>query len=125
MGSNAGFQITDGSFNIMISNPGASSDSGRIRIGGGFQNSAFIAGIRGVTTEQAGGDAVFVDSEGQLGTASCGTYVPATLCPLGDVDGPPCDRVPAGSFCEADEAICDGDDDLNNCGGFDWLLRTD
>lgn len=111
--------------NIFIANNGLSTDTAKIRIGNqGTQDATFIAGISGATTGQAGGDVVLVDSNGQLGTASCGTYVAVATCPIGNVDGPSCDRVPTGSFCESDDE-CGASDDLNNCAGFDWYLRTD
>lgn len=49
-------------------------------------------------------------------------------CPVGDYDGPSCDEVPPGSFCEyntTDDISGGLDDNLDNCGVFDWYLRTD
>ncbi len=64
-----GFNLTSGDFNIDIGNDGVNGDSGVIRIGSSCcQGSAFIAGIWGVTA--SGGAAVYVNSDGQLGTAT-------------------------------------------------------
>ncbi|MFW5967867.1 MAG: hypothetical protein ACOCV2_10130 [Persicimonas sp.] len=52
----------------------------------------------------------------------------ASDCPAGDVDGPQCDEVPPGSYCEYDDLddISNGlDGSLDNCGSFDWYFRTD
>lgn len=51
----------------------------------------------------------------------CGTYVAASICPIGATDGPNCDKVPAGSFCEGDGECFTSD--VNNCGGFDWFYK--
>ena len=63
VGDGAGFSITTGANNIDIDNEGEAADNQTIRIGN-IQTATFIAGISGVT---AGTDAVFVDSNGQLG----------------------------------------------------------
>ncbi len=71
IGQGAGQLLTTGIDNIDIGNSGAAADSATIRIGrAGAQTSAFIAGIRGVTTGSANAIAVLIDSNGQLGTAS-------------------------------------------------------
>lgn len=62
----------------------------------------------------------------QLGAGTTSTdFVPAAICPIGNVDGPPCDEVGPGSFCEWDSftgpAGLDGV--LDNCGSFDWYFR--
>ena len=72
LGSEAGFNLTTGSsHNIDIGNGGVFADSGTIRIGLSPEHTrTFIAGIRGVTTENANAIAVVIDSAGQLGTMS-------------------------------------------------------
>jgi Chaperone of endosialidase len=67
LGDDAGANLTTGSFNIDIGNLGATGESRTIRIGNAsVQNATFIAGIRGATT--SGGLAVYVNSDGKLGT---------------------------------------------------------
>jgi hypothetical protein len=64
-----GFNLTSGDFNIDIGNDGIDGDSGVIRIGSGCcQTRTFIAGIWNVTA--SGGASVYVNSDGQLGTAT-------------------------------------------------------
>jgi len=53
----------------------------------------------------------------------CGTLVAASVCPLGAADGPTCDAVPVGSFCEGD-GECSTNPNLDNCGGFDWYFKS-
>lgn len=47
-------------------------------------------------------------------------------CPFnGSSDGPACDQVQPGMFCEFDSTSnCGLDNNLNNCGSFDWYMRT-
>lgn len=53
----------------------------------------------------------------------CGSYKQATFCPGGGQNGPPCDEVPAGSWCETD-GECSLNDNLDNCPGlFDWYFK--
>jgi len=78
LGYVAAQNLTDGSNNIDISNPGVPTESNVIRIGNvvpftdiyGFPHAAhsatYIAGINGATA--SGGVAVFIDSDGKLGT---------------------------------------------------------
>jgi hypothetical protein len=67
LGASAGSNITAGSNNIDIGHTGISGESNTIRIGtGGTQTETFIAGIRGTTV--TGGIAVFVKTNGKLGT---------------------------------------------------------
>lgn len=69
IGQNAGSDLTTGNDNIAIGNSGVSAESGRIRIGtNGPHDATFIAGINGVTV--AGGTAVFIKADGQLGTST-------------------------------------------------------
>ena len=68
-GFKAGANVGGGSNNIEISSFGSSGDSGVIRIGDNSDhNSAYIGGIYGVTA--SGGAAVYINSSGQLGTAT-------------------------------------------------------
>ncbi len=70
----AGSSVTGGSFNVHIANGGAATDSNTIRIGysdpATGQSRTFIAGIRGVITNNADAIPVVIDSAGQLGTSS-------------------------------------------------------
>jgi len=76
LGAFAGASVTTGSTNIMIGNLGLASDSQTMRIGSDsitrspFQTRTFIAGIRGVTTDNNNAVPVVIDSNGQLGTVS-------------------------------------------------------
>ena len=69
IGSGAGKNHTTGDNNIAIGNPGMAQETHTIRLGDN-QTRAFIAGIRGVTTENTDGVTVVIDSAGQLGTIS-------------------------------------------------------
>ncbi len=67
LGVHAGFNLTTGNHNIDIGNAGVAGEANKIRIGTtGTQKQTFIAGISGVTV--AGGVAVIIDANGQLGT---------------------------------------------------------
>jgi hypothetical protein len=69
MGFQAGTNLTTGNGNIYIANPGAASESNAIRIGDPtVQGATYIAGISGQNA--TGGDAVFVTSNGKLGTVT-------------------------------------------------------
>jgi hypothetical protein len=69
IGFTAGYNLTTGGQNIDIGNSGVAAESNTIRIGtSGTQTSAYIAGIYGATS--SGGVAVYVNSAGQLGTAT-------------------------------------------------------
>ena len=57
----------DGNSNIYISNVGQAGESNTTRIGQA-QDRTFIAGVSGITTDLPTGSAVFVDTDGQLGT---------------------------------------------------------
>jgi hypothetical protein len=71
IGLSAGGNLTTGNNNIDIGNLGVAGESKRIRIGtAGTQTKTFIAGIRGVTTQNANAIPVLIDSAGQLGTVS-------------------------------------------------------
>ena len=133
LGSGAGSSLglgdtsTSLSRNIYIGNNGENDEANTIRIGNGFSHDrTFIEGIEGTSLGSTGAEAVQIDSSGQLGTSSCGSYRPATFCPVGtdSPDGPKCSRVPPGSFCESD-GECGTNAGLDNCGGADWFLRVD
>jgi hypothetical protein len=67
LGNSAGFQLTSGDNNICIGSFGTAGESGTIRIGiSGIQGATYIAGISGATA--SGGAAVYVNTDGQLGT---------------------------------------------------------
>jgi hypothetical protein len=69
IGFEGGLNHTVGSNNICIGNPGVVGESSTIRIGTvGIQTATFVAGISGTTS--SGGVAVFVNGNGQLGTAT-------------------------------------------------------
>ena len=69
LGTSAGSNLTAGDNNIDIGNSGVAGDGNTIRIGiAGTQSATYIAGISGATA--SGGAAVFVNSDGQLGTAT-------------------------------------------------------
>ena len=73
------------------------------------------------TAAQSAADAAQAAADAIVGT--CGTLVPALVCPIGPADGPRCDEIPVGAFCEAD-AECGTNPLLDNCGTFDWYFRT-
>ncbi len=69
LGASAGFNLTTGNNNIDIGNSGVAAEGRTIRIGtAGIQMATFIAGISGATASS--GAAVFVNSNGQLGTTT-------------------------------------------------------
>lgn len=122
-----GDTATSLSRNIYIGNRGENDEAETIRIGEGSDHDrTFIAGIEGSSLGLSDTEAVQITASGKLGTISCGSYKPATFCPVGtdNPDGPKCSRVPPGSFCEAD-GECGTDAGLDNCGGADWYLRVD
>ena len=83
LGEVAAANVTSGSFNIEIGNPGLAGDSSVIRIGtSGTQSTAFMAGVRGVTTA-GGAIAVLVDTSGQLGTVSSSRTVKEDIEDMG------------------------------------------
>ena len=70
IGMLAGANITT-SNNLDIGNRGSASDSGTIRLGDpALHSSFFVAGVRGVTTNNNNAVNVVIDSNGQLGTVS-------------------------------------------------------
>jgi hypothetical protein len=69
IGLDACVNTTTGSINICIGSPGVAGESSTIRIGTvGIQTATFIAGISGTTSP--GGVGVFINGNGQLGTAT-------------------------------------------------------
>jgi len=83
-GTRAGQNITTGSNNITIGNPGAAADNGTIRIGtAGAQTSTLIAGINGVTS--SAGVAVYINANGQLGTITSSRRFKSDIKTMGTV----------------------------------------
>ena len=81
LGAFAGGNVAVGSSNIEIGNNGANNDAGRIRIGTkGTHQSAFIAGISGVTV--ANGVGVVVNNQGQLGTLTSSACYKEAIKPM-------------------------------------------
>lgn len=71
LGYKAGFNATDGDDNVFIANQGVAGDASLIRIGtSGTHTKAYFAGVRGVGTGVADAVTMYIDSAGQLGTAS-------------------------------------------------------
>ena len=68
IGYSAGYSLTSGDDNVYINNSGVSSESNTLRIGGYYIYNTYIAGIYGSTS--ASGIPVYVNSSGQLGTAT-------------------------------------------------------
>ena len=83
IGYKAGNALTTGSDNIAIGNVGVAAEAATTRIGS-VQTRAFIAGIRGVTTGNADGIAVLIDSNGQLGTVSSSRRFKEDIHDMGD-----------------------------------------
>ena len=92
LGYVAGQNLTDGNNNIYVSNPAVPTESNTIRIGNvvpftdqyGFPHAAhtatYIAGISGATA--SGGSAVFVNSDGQLGTLTSSARFKDAIKPM-------------------------------------------
>jgi len=73
IGYQASMDVGMGNFsnNIHIGSVGVANDANSIRVGTpGTQDSCFLAGVRGVTTNLADAVPVLIDSQGQLGTAN-------------------------------------------------------
>jgi hypothetical protein len=80
LGFNAGGNLTIGNNNIDIGNFGANGESGTIRVGTqGTQTATYIAGISGTPVV---GDAVVVDSSGQLGTVASAARFKKAIRPM-------------------------------------------
>jgi len=85
IGFYAGYNITTTTGNVDVANEGIAGDSGVTRIGtAGAQTTAFIAGIRGVTTGNNNAVEVMVDSDGQLGTVSSSRRYKEDIQEMGD-----------------------------------------
>jgi hypothetical protein len=80
------FSLGTGSFNIYIGPVSCGpSDNGVVRIGDPVkQTTAFIAGIRGVTTASNNAIPVYIDSNGQLGTVSSSRRFKKDIQDMGD-----------------------------------------
>jgi hypothetical protein len=69
IGAKAGQNLTTGSNNIDIGNTGFAAESNTIRIGdSSVQTATYVAGIDGKTVNSLTGTAVYIDSNGKLGT---------------------------------------------------------
>ncbi len=82
LGFSAGLSNTSGSGNIYINTYGVDGESNAIRIGSG-QQSAFLAGVYGVTS--GSGVPVYVNSNGQLGTLTSSQKYKEDIHDMGDV----------------------------------------
>ena len=81
LGNKAGQNLTTGSDNIDIGNPGVAGEANTIRIGTtGTQNQTFIAGISGMTVP--GGVGVIIDSNGHLGTVTSSERFKTEIKPM-------------------------------------------
>jgi hypothetical protein len=81
LGVFAGSNLTTGSNNIHIGHSGVVGESNTIHIGkGGVQTKTVIAGIRG--TAISGGIAVFIDSNGRLGTTTSSARFKQQITPM-------------------------------------------
>jgi hypothetical protein len=86
IGFDAGLNPTATSNSIFIGNAGDTGDNATIRIGTqDTQASAFIAGIRGVTTGANNAVPVMIDSNGQLGTVSSSRRYKEDIQPMPDM----------------------------------------
>jgi hypothetical protein len=88
IGNHAGYNITQGDDNIIIgaNQKGRIEDRGVIRIGSkAYQETTYIAGIRGVTTGMANAVPVVIDSTGQLGTVVSSRRYKEDIQPMGSV----------------------------------------
>ncbi len=81
LGRSAGFNITTGTNNIDIGNNPPGNESSTIRIGS-TQTRAFLAGVNGVTVSS--GTAVYIDSNGQLGTITSSVRFKEDVESMGD-----------------------------------------
>jgi hypothetical protein len=79
LGKDAGINLTTGSSNVYIDNTGVASESQTIRIGAS-QTATYVAGISGQTA--SGGVAVFVNSDGKLGTSTSSKLFKEDIQPM-------------------------------------------
>jgi hypothetical protein len=82
IGRLAGSSITSGTNNIDIGNSAPGNESNTTRIGN-TQTRAFLAGVNGVTVSS--GVAVYIDSNGQLGTVTSSKRFKEEIEDMGDV----------------------------------------
>jgi len=82
IGRLAGSSITSGTNNIDIGNSAPGNESNTTRIGS-TQTRAFLAGVNGVTVSS--GVAVYIDSNGQLGTVTSSKRFKEDIEDMGDV----------------------------------------
>lgn len=81
LGYTAGVNLTTGDNNIDIGNQGFDGEAATIRIGDeAFQTATYIAGISGQTA--SGGVAVFIDSDGKLGTLTSSERFKTKIKPM-------------------------------------------
>lgn len=86
LGVEAGFYLTTGSYNIDIGNYGVAGENGTIRIGTqGTQTNTYVAGVSGSTV--SGGVAVYVGSNGQLGTLTSSARFKQNIQDMGSASG--------------------------------------
>lgn len=86
IGNMAGFLLTTGDENITIGSLGNAGETRTIRIGAS-QTRAFIAGIRGVATDNANAINVVIDAAGQLGTINSSRRVKDDIADMGEASG--------------------------------------
>ncbi|MBP7776313.1 MAG: tail fiber domain-containing protein [Acidobacteria bacterium] len=87
VGRSAGSLVTGGFNNIHIWHVGTATDDATIRIGAqGIQTTAFLAGVRGVTTATAA-IPVLVGTDGQLGTVSSSRRYKFDIADMDDFSG--------------------------------------
>jgi hypothetical protein len=83
IGLDACVNTTTGSVNICVGSPGVAGESSTIRLGTvGIQTATFIAGISGTTSP--GGVGVFINGNGQLGTATSSRRVKEDIREIGE-----------------------------------------
>jgi uncharacterized coiled-coil protein SlyX len=84
LGTLAGFNLTTGSYNINIglAVSGPAGEANTTRIGNSNQTRTFVSGIYGVTATS--GVAVYVNSNGQLGTATSSARFKEDIKPMKD-----------------------------------------
>jgi len=83
VGFQAGLNLTAGNNNIDIGNEGVAAESNTIRIGEeAVQTTTYIAGISGQTA--ADGVAVYVNTDGKLGTRTSSSRFKDKITPMGD-----------------------------------------
>src|ERR1017187_780970 len=87
LGESAGDLLTDGSYNIMIGNPGQSDDLSTIRMGDTDQARTFTPGLPRVKTGSSDAIPVLIDSYGQLGTVSSSRRFKEDIQDMGDSSG--------------------------------------